>query len=737
MPLRVVHARTEQRDARAAIEALGTQLQCPEGESFAVIILYCSADTDLVGLGPCLKEAFKVPIVACTSSGQIGEWGYEERGIDAIGIIANELRVVSRFFDLRDAHSATLAAMELGREPPPSPGWRRFGLVLVDGLSHQEESLMSTLYQHAGNLRLVGGSAGDNQRFEQTGVYFDGAFHSDAAVVTVFETTLPFAPFKFQHFIPSEQRLIVTEADPSRRIVQQINGQPAALAYARAIGCRLEELSPMTFSRHPLGVVLADQLYVRSIQSVTPDLGLQFFCAIETGTTCRTSLGIEPIECAERAFSSLASEGMAPALILGFDCILRRLQLEAEATVERMDEVMRRHRVFGFNTYGEQLDSVHMNQTFTGIALGLAPVDVWPPAEPSPSTPPQPPLGSAQSQSRAAGGEWDDLDPPSLRRCIEVLVQRIEKLEKTEQGTHFGRQVELERLVAAKTKELFEEDAKLKVALWRLADAQDDLLEARKLEAIGQISAGIAHEINTPIQFVGDNLTFLAHGFSGLLAIARHVRPQTGDAALTALIQQADLDYLEAEGPDAFSQCHEGLRRVATIIASMKRLAHPGSSVPESVDINAALEASVVISRPECRMVADVRTSYGPLPNILGFEVELSQVFLNLIVNAAHAIADKGDGRGTITVTSWMEDTHALVRISDTGTGIPPDVFERIYDQFFTTKDVGRGTGQGLALAKAVVQKHNGTISCDSRVGEGTHFTIRIPTVELPKPFAP
>ncbi|MBI4001863.1 MAG: PAS domain S-box protein [Nitrospira defluvii] len=272
---------------------------------------------------------------------------------------------------------------------------------------------------------------------------------------------------------------------------------------------------------------------------------------------------------------------------------------------------------------------------------------------------------------------------------------------------------------------------------------EHELVQAQKLESIGHLAAGIAHEINTPTQFVGDNVRFLSDSFSdigGLLeqyqrlltAAKTGACPQDLIETCEAANRGADLEYLLAEIPKALEQSAEGIDRVATIVRAMKEFAHPGSTEKVAVNINKAIESTVTVARNEWKYVADLHTNLDPsLPPVPCLVGEFNQVVLNMIVNATHAIADvvKNSGqKGAISIASCRVGDWVEIRITDTGTGIPDHIQCKIFDPFFTTKEVGKGTGQGLAIARSVVvDKHHGTIAVESQVGKGTTFIIRLP----------
>jgi signal transduction histidine kinase len=272
-----------------------------------------------------------------------------------------------------------------------------------------------------------------------------------------------------------------------------------------------------------------------------------------------------------------------------------------------------------------------------------------------------------------------------------------------------------------------------------------DLRLAQKLEAVGQLASGIAHEINTPTQFVGDTVRFLGDAFNDLMDLLAAYEALLGAAergpvpsALIAVVRaaedRADLDYLRARVPGAVERADDGVQRVATIVRAMREFAHPPTAAKAPVDINAALRSTLVVATNEYKYIADVETELGELPPVVCDGGDMNQVFLNLVVNAAHAIVDANRGsarRGTIRVRTAAAGDHVLVSVSDTGTGIAPEVADGIYDPFFTTKDVGRGTGQGLAIARQiVVERHGGSIEFETQPGRGTTFHVRLPVAQ-------
>lgn len=268
-----------------------------------------------------------------------------------------------------------------------------------------------------------------------------------------------------------------------------------------------------------------------------------------------------------------------------------------------------------------------------------------------------------------------------------------------------------------------------------------ELRQAQKLESVGRLASGVAHEINTPVQFVSDSVLFVRDALGDVLATLSRYRHLDANGATPEIAEAlreshqaaeaSDLDYFAENAPPALDRALEGLARIATIVRSMKQFAHPDTQAKAPADLNAAIESTLIIARAEYKDVADVETRLGALPSVNCQVGELNQAFLNIVVNAAHAIGDgvkARGGRGMITVVTRREGTDVVVEISDTGGGIPTEVQPRIFDPFFTTKDVGRGTGQGLAIARrSVVEKHGGALTFRTQAGQGTTFVIRVP----------
>jgi two-component system, NtrC family, sensor kinase len=275
--------------------------------------------------------------------------------------------------------------------------------------------------------------------------------------------------------------------------------------------------------------------------------------------------------------------------------------------------------------------------------------------------------------------------------------------------------------------------------------AEGELRIAHKLEAVGRLASGVAHEINTPVQFVSNSVQFVRDAMQDITTmvsryqtIQQAVLDGVSSADCAAEVAEAaadvDLPFLINEVPRALDRSAEGLERIARIVRSMKQFAHPDGAEMTTINLNDAIAATLEIARNEYKYVADLETSYGAVPPVLCHAGEIDQVILNLVVNAAHAVADANVGtenRGRIAVRTRLDGDAIEIDIEDNGCGIPDHVRDRIFDPFFTTKEVGRGTGQGLAIARNIVERHRGRMNVISAVGKGTTFTIRLPIASI------
>ena len=336
-------------------------------------------------------------------------------------------------------------------------------------------------------------------------------------------------------------------------------------------------------------------------------------------------------------------------------------------------------------------------------------------------------------------------------KTIQVLIQRV---EDNASGGHSAfwvleQNIALEKMVAKRTEEISAQKEQLASTLSELQGAQAKLLQAQKLEAIGQLAAGIAHEVNTPTQYVSDNTAFAQRAVTSMIAALQAsmavvqaakeggVTPELLQAA-DAAVTKAKIGYLLKQLPRALEQSKEGLERIASIVQAMKEFSHPSGAEKHPVNLREAIETTIAVARNEWKYVAEVELDFADdLPLVPALRNEFNQVILNLIVNAAHAIGDVtgggAEGKGKILISGRAHADHVEVRVQDTGGGIPESARAKVFEPFFTTKGVGKGTGQGLAIAYSViVDKHQGSIAFESQLGTGTTFVICLPRLERP-----
>lgn len=368
-------AMSEARDAETVAQDLARQLIHPH---LGFVLFFCSAEYDLPALGDALQQYFGgVRLVGCTSAGEITAQGYSRSCVTAIGFdhrsfsIACELIVEMERFSLIDAQQLVERLGSDCRSNSLAPiKDHSFALTLLDGLSSREEVVLSALSAAFGSIPHFGGSAGDDNHLTDTHVYFDGKFHSGAAIVVLINTWLDFEVFTTHHMLPLGDKLVVTRVDSTTRRVYELNAEPAALEYARLIGVDVAELDHRLFAAHPLAVRINEQYYVRSIQKVNDDLSLTFYCAVENGIVLTAMRPGPLMPNLQQLFDRLEQRLGPLQLTIGCDCFLRRLEIEGAQATEQTSEFLRRQQVIGFNTYGEQFNGMHINQTFTGVAIG-------------------------------------------------------------------------------------------------------------------------------------------------------------------------------------------------------------------------------------------------------------------------------------------------------------------------------------------------------------------------------
>ncbi len=362
-------------DAARAVKELEEQLK---GEELQHVIAFFSYRYDAHVLGAQLGEAFGgVSISGCSTAGEITPDGMVEDGILLFAFPKRGFRVVTELLEnvrqsgVEEASSAVRRLKSrLGYQNLSEISQNVFCILLIDGLSNYEEVIVAAINWAMGDLQLVGGSAGDGLAFDQTFVLSDGQAVSNAALLIMVETDVPFQAFRTQDFVPTPTKLVVTSADTEARVVHELNAEPAALEYANAIGLLPDDLGPFSFASYPLVVKVGGDYYCRSIRNMNDDGSLSFFCAIDEGLVFTVAQPKDMVDSTASTLRQIDKSLGGIDVVLGFDCVLRRLDSETRQIRHSMDELYTTHNVVGFHTYGEQFNAMHLNQTLTGIAFG-------------------------------------------------------------------------------------------------------------------------------------------------------------------------------------------------------------------------------------------------------------------------------------------------------------------------------------------------------------------------------
>lgn len=365
-------------NATTAVQELYTQLADPQTE---LVIFFCSSHYDLEALAFAINKLFtNIQVIGCTTAGEIGPQGYLVHSICAASFSKCDFTSVSTCLDATKTLSpeATHTVINqllasLDQKSGPQSGGNRFALQLIDGLSQAEEWLSQLLQRALGKVPLIGGSAGDDLKMNSPQVFYQGCFHAHALVLVIIDSLCPIKIFKTQNFIAGREPLVVTEADCNARKILELNGLPAAEAYAHTLGIEIQALNAVIFASSPMVVQLNGKLYVRSIQNSNPDGSLSFYCAIDRGMILRIAQSVDLVSDLKSAFKQIELTLGQPQLIIAFDCVLRRLDIERNNLAPQIEAITRPYNTLGFNTYGEQFLGIHVNQTFTGIAIGHHP----------------------------------------------------------------------------------------------------------------------------------------------------------------------------------------------------------------------------------------------------------------------------------------------------------------------------------------------------------------------------
>lgn len=361
------------RSSHAGVDDAIADLVAQIGETpIQALTYFASPEFDFPALARRVHDTFGTPSIGCTTAGEIcSAEGHCEHSVVATALRSPSLRMETTLIERARDFTPQRAVAELGALNDRCGG-ASFGLLLVDGMSMAEEKVCAAVSHALKGVPFVGGSAGDDLAFQMTQVAANGVAATGAAAIGLVRTSLPFRVFQTHHFEASDERLVVTGAIPSERRVTEINGEPATVGYARAIGVPVEDLSPAIFAEHPVMLRIGGEYFILAIQRSHDDGSLSFYCAIDQGLVLRLGSGESLPARLASEFDRIEGELGGIELIIGFDCILRRLELLNRGQRDDVREILGRAPVAGFSTYGEQYNGVHVSQTLTGVAIGRA-----------------------------------------------------------------------------------------------------------------------------------------------------------------------------------------------------------------------------------------------------------------------------------------------------------------------------------------------------------------------------
>ncbi len=343
-------------------------------------VFFCSAEFDIAAMEKELSARFNgLNLIGCTSSAEIAPEGYLSGTITGFTLAQPDFVAVSapigglKDFSIADGKGiveglrARLDGMATNDRTDDT-----FAFLLIDGLCMCEEVVVSSLYSALGRIPLFGASSGGDLSFRETHVYHDGGFRTNTAILTLVRTRHPFKLFTTAHFVSSDTKMVVTEAVPAERLVTEINAEPAGREYARLVGLEVDHLTPMIFASHPVVVKVGGRYYTRSIQKVNEDGSLTFFCAIDKGVVLTVAKATDILKDLEESLGQIKREIGPLQLVIGCDCVLRTLELEQRQLKRQASRILVDHNVVGFASFGEEFGAMHVNQTFTGAAIGFA-----------------------------------------------------------------------------------------------------------------------------------------------------------------------------------------------------------------------------------------------------------------------------------------------------------------------------------------------------------------------------
>lgn len=680
-------------DSGEAVRELCTAIAQP-GIGFAAV--FCSPRHDPPTVAAGLAAGLPgVNVVGCTTSGEVSPAGYADGTLTGVSIGSQSCFSASRLipdisvFESATGRAAATALVEdikrMGGQPSP---FNTFAFLLIDGMARAEEQVASSLSSALGTIPLFGGSAGDDRRHRETLVYHDGAFHRDAAVLTLVYTRLPFKVFTTQHFVGTERQAIVTAADPDRRLVTELNGEVAAVEYARLLGQDVERLRAAKSVLPPLMVQVGGTFYARSIESINPDNSLTLACAIGEGVPLSVGRNTGMLQDLDRLFEGVRRSVGSPQVVIGVDCCMRKAEA-AGAGVE-MRRLFADNRVIGFSAYGEQINAMHVNHTFTGVAIGTGTETVRP---------------APAAAGRDSPVDRLESENAKLRKTVRVLLQRLDRSMNMPGDTFslFQNTVLLEETVRKRTADLDEVNRQLNQELVTRREIEAALLQAKT-------DADLAN-----------------HSKTQFLAAISHDLPQPLNAArllLGALLEEP----LSPGGRNLVGRIEGALETAEEMLGDFLDIAklESGAVAQQATDfaVGPLLNQLAAEYLPQARR-RGLRLTVLPSSAVIRTDRQLFQrVLRNLLGNAL-----RYTGKGRVLLGCRRRAGRLDIQVWDTGSGIPKDKLAEVFRPFHRLDGTGgeHGSGLGLTIVERVCRVLDLNLAVQSQEGCGSMFSVAVP----------
>jgi len=690
----VRHGSSTAADTAEAVREVCASIAQPD-IGFAVV--FCSPRHDRATAARELSAALKgANVVGCTTAGEVTPEGYVDGTITGLSIAGDACFSVSRLIpdissfqgaEGREAASALIEEIKR-RGGQPSP-LTTFAFLLIDGQSFVEEQVTSAISKALGTIPLFGGSAGDDRRHRETFVYCDGGFHTDAAVLTLVYTRRPFKVFSTQHFVGTEEQAIVTAADPARRLVLELNGESAAVEYARLLGQDLQQLRVDRPMLPPLVVRIGGAYYARSIERIGPENSLVMACAIDEGVPLSIGRNTGMVSNLERSFDEVRRSIGVPQVVIGADCCMRKA--ESVGMEGELRRLFGENRVIGFSAYGEQINAMHVNHTFTGVAIGGGAdrVKLSPPVE--------------REESQLERLEQENA---KLRKTVRVLLQRLERSMDVPGDTFslFQNTVLLEETVRRRTTDLAEANQQLSRELMTRREIETALLQA-KTEADNanasktQFLAAISHDLQQPLN--------------------------AARLLLGAVLEEP----LSIGGRNLIGRIEAALETAEEMLGDFLDVAKLESGAVAHHDSEFAmgplLNQLAAEYQPQARR-RGLSLRVMPSSAIVRTDRQLFQRILrNLLANALRYTSEGG-----VLLGCRRRGDRLSVEVWDTGVGIPDGKRKAIFQPFYRL-DRGtraeRGSGLGLTIVERLCQVLGLALEIQSQEGRGSVFRVGVP----------